>query len=105
MFFALAWRIALGVAVLLCAVGCSQSIATSSTKTDAGVSQAIAFDQAGTLLVMPGTTVTVGLKVAGSPQDVQVWLEGAYQDASLDAGDVTTSEEHADVTLHTPSAP
>jgi hypothetical protein len=63
----------------------------------------VRFDAPGVLTAAPSQSVNVGFSVMGGDASVVVYIDGAYDDASLSAGSVTTSGGHGAVVLRTPS--
>ena len=106
----LAWarRFALGSAVGAfagCGAGGSSAM-PAPLSGDAGMNAtgiSVAFDNPGALRASPLQSVDVGVTVTGPDTNVTFLLESDYADASLSMGDVTTSGDHATVTLHAPS--
>ena len=114
MSFLHARRIALGAAALLAAA--CQSVAPEAAPPGVdgggpeGESQvALSFDASTAACAMgagictqPGASLQLGLTLGGGPdRAITVWLEGSYGDASLSAGQVTTSGGQASVALQT----
>ena len=109
MSFAWARRAALGVVLSTPLVACGardSSSASPGPDADAGVEAGgavVSFDQTGVLRAVPHQSIDLGVAITGADAGVSVWLDGDYGDASLSAGDLTTSGGRATVTLHAPS--
>jgi len=98
--------LALG-AVVASAAACGASGGDTGANTGAAQLR-VRFEQSGVLTTAPGVAVHVGVVVSGpgtDASDVTFWLDGDYEDGSLDADQSRVTSGHATVSLRAPSTP